>query len=155
MRPPIQSESVREYMRVELMKGGDPHLKFDGTNPDDFWGWHDEITRKLSAAGFDIYPVDTIHALRVHTDKRPKELVSAYINAGIDDPASVLDEIWRTLVSRYGSNDVVASSVTRKLETFRVISHEDDTGAMETMEDLQFSMLFVFEFVGSAGDVIA
>ena len=134
-RAPISNESVREILRVELMKG-DPHLKFDGSNPEDFWGWYDQLSLKLTAAGFNHFPRDTIHALRVHLDKRPREFVSAYINAGIDNPESVLKEIWDGLMSRYGANDIVAASVLKKVEKFKPIVGEDDDRSIEAMEDL-------------------
>ena len=135
-RAPIQSEAVREYMRMDLLKGDNVHLQFDGTNPEDFWGWHEEINNKLTAAGFDPYPMEVIHALRVHTNKRPKELVTSYINAGIDDPEDTLREIWKTLVSRYGANDIVSNTVTTKISNIKKISHEDDKGSIDAMEDL-------------------
>ena len=116
-RPPIANESVREHLRVELMRG-DPYLKFDGLNPEDFWGWYDQLSSKLTAAGFDQFPRDTIHALRVHLEKRPRELVSAFINAGLDDPEGVLQEIWEELISRYGANDIVAASVLKMINQF-------------------------------------
>ena len=141
-RAPLHNEAVREQLRIELMKGN-PHLTFDGSNPEDFWGWHDELMDKFSAAGFDPYPREIIRALRVHTDKRPKQLVTAYINAGLDDPASVLQEIWTEFRRRYGSNDIVASCITRKLDKIRNLSHEDDDGAIEVIEDLHALCLLI------------
>ena len=90
----------------------------------------------MRAAGFDRYPRDTIHALRVHLDKRPREFVCAYINAGIDDPEGVLREIWEGLVARYGSNDIVASCVLKKVEKFKPIMDDEDIRSIEAMEDL-------------------
>ena len=98
---PLYNEAVREQLRIELMKGN-PHLTFDGSNPEDFWGWYEELTDKFSAAGYDPYPREIIRALRVHTDKRPKALVTAYINAGLENPADVLQEIWSEFKKRYG-----------------------------------------------------
>ena len=73
----------------------------------------------MSAAGFDPYHIETIQVLRAHFDKRPKELVCAHINEGIDDTESVLHEIWRTLTSRYGTNDGVFDSTRKKILNFR------------------------------------
>ena len=141
-RAPIRNEAVREQLRVELMRGN-PHLTFDGTKPEEFWGWHDEISSKFIAAGFESYPRDMIQALRVHTDKRPRQTIVAYINAGIDDPHSALNEIWGTLKERYGSNDIVASCITRKIDKLKNVIHEDDDGAMETIEDLHALCLHI------------
>ena len=141
-RAPLRNEAVREQLRIDLMKGN-PHLTFDGSNPEGFWGWHDELIDKFSAAGFDPYPREIIRALRVHTDKRPKQVVTAYINAGLDDPAGALKEIWDTLKERYGSNDIVASCITRKLDKLKNIGHEDDEGAIEVIEDLHALCLLI------------
>ena len=135
-RPPLQSEVLREQMRLELMRGENRHLIFDGTRPEDFWGWHDQLQSKLHAAGFHVYPTDSIHALLSHTEKRPRELVNAYVNAGLTNPGEVLREIWKNLVSRYGSNDVISSNIIKKVENFKRIVNDEDQKSLEAMEDL-------------------
>ena len=135
-RAPIRSESLREQLRADLVRGNNRYLTFDGTKPEEFWGWHDQLQSKLSAAGFEDYPADAIFVLISHTDKRPKDLITAYVNAGIDSPSETLAEIWENLIRKYGSNDIVACSIIKKLERFRPISNEEDESAIECMEDL-------------------
>ena len=135
-RAPIQNEALREQLRADLVRGNNRYLTFDGTKPEEFWGWHDQLQSKLSAAGFDDYPADAIYVLISHTDKRPKNLITAYVNGGIDSPSQILAEIWENLVRKYGSSDIVASSIIKKLERFKSISNDEDDDAIESMEDL-------------------
>ena len=122
---------------MELMRGGSNLATFDGTKPEDFWSWYEEFQSNISRAGLHEFPREVILALRTHTAKRPREVVVSYIERGIgSDAQRALDAIWNQLIERYGSDDVVASSLRNKLANFRNISCENDAGAIERMEDL-------------------
>ena len=136
-RPPAQSDGVREFLRLEIMKGGGSMMKFDGSKPDQFWIWYEEFESNIIAAGLSAFPREVIIALRVHTELRPRDIVVSHIERGIgEDPAASLENIWKQLIKRYGSDDIVSNSLTKKLKDFKPIRHEDDAGATEQMEDL-------------------
>ena len=72
-RPPAESDWVREFLRLDIIKGGDHIMKFDGTNPEKFSTWYEEFECNMVAAGLNRYPREVIIALRRHTDKRPRK----------------------------------------------------------------------------------
>ena len=62
-RNPIGNDFIREQLRADLLKG-DPHLKFDGSKPEDFWFWHDQLNSKLTASGCSQYSMEALYAIR-------------------------------------------------------------------------------------------
>ena len=139
----IANEAVREGIRADLIRLHESSAKFDGKNPEEFWGWAERLWSRIIAAGLEEHPKEQVFILASHTSGAPHRLVNNRIQAGLDNPARTLEQIWESLQTFYGSNDIIAASVRKKIERLKKIERAEDSGAGSAMQDLHGLCLLV------------
>ena len=123
------------HVRIEIMKP-DPQLIFDGNRPEEFWGWHDQIERKIEEARYTQDPLQKIRVLRIHLKGRPLDILRSYADAGIRDPPRILEQILHALIFKYGSDDVISKRVTFLINSFPYISDNEDENTVDAVQDI-------------------
>ena len=139
---PIRNDAVREGIRADLIRLHESNAKFDGKNPEEFWGWAERLWSRIIAAGLEDHPKEQVFILSNHTSGAPHRLVNHRLQAGLDDPATTLGQIWESLQTFYGSNDIIAASVRKRIDRLRKIG-EEDSGAGGALQDLHGLCLLV------------
>ena len=77
--------------------------------------------------------IDTVHIMLKNTTGKPKAILQEYSDNCCDDPESTLDEVWRELEKRFGSNLLVSRSLLDKLHSFSGVDDPQDIDRMEKL----------------------
>ena len=140
---PIRNDAVREGIRADLIRVQESNVKFDGKNPEEFYSWSEQLWSRIVAAGLEHHPKEQIFILRSNTTGPPHRMISNWINSGLDDPPTTLHKVWSHLQTFYGSNDIIAASVRKRIERLKKIGREEDSAASSAMQDLHGLCLLV------------
>ena len=112
--------SVRHRLKADLLSGlGDP---FTGS-PEFFFQWKAMLQRRIEECKAD--SLDSLQIIIANTSGRVKDAVQKYTTAGIFNPDSTLKDVWMMLKERYGNDDLVASTVERKLRALPRVKDND------------------------------
>ena len=119
---------VRSHVRSDLYRG--MMEPFDGS-PERFWSWKTQLQSHLREASCSA--IDTVHIMLKNTTGKPKAIVQDYSDNCCDNPESTLDEVWRELEKRFGSNLLVSRSLLDKLHSFSGVDDPHDIDQMEKL----------------------
>ena len=115
-------------MRSDLYRGiMDP---FSGS-PERFWSWKMQLVSHLREASCSA--ADTIHIILRNTSGKPKAIVQEYLNSCCEDPEVTLQEVWRELERRFGSNSLVSRCLLDRVHNFENIQSASDVNKMEKL----------------------
>ena len=125
---PDVNSVVRGQVRSDLYRGiMDP---FSGS-PERFWSWKMQLVSHLREASCSA--ADTIHIILRNTSGKPKAIVQEYLNSCCEDPEVTLQEVWRELERRFGSNSLVSRCLLDRIHNFESIQSAGDVNEMEKL----------------------
>ena len=107
--------------------------KFDGTSYN-FWSWIGQIKGRIE--GLSLTPLQILHLLETYTTGAPKQMIHNHlVSTGMITNRDV-QEVWITLVERYGTSSKIASQLLDKLKQFPSVSGINSGEQLNELYDL-------------------
>ena len=128
---PIIETFTQVQLRQELLRG----LKEQFTGEIElYWNWKETIKSRL----LEIDATDSIEiqVLRANTQGRPHEIIRDLTIAGTFSPKTVVDNIWRDLDNRYGSEIRLTNHLFGKLHSFPKIKSPSQIEDIERLRSI-------------------
>ena len=84
----------------------------------------------------NLSPIEILHILQSNSTGPVSRMIQDYLaSSGVVDQA-VLEEVWTSLIERFGSQKQIADQIKRQLSEFRVISGRDIGSQLRRLYDL-------------------